>query len=260
MNIRLYQVDAFTDRLFGGNPAAVCPLDSWPPDETMQQIAAENNLSETAFYLRTGDRFRIRWFTPAVEVDLCGHATLASAYVIFRFDGYAGDRITLDSNSGPLAVRREGELLVLDFPADPPSPVTAPAGLAAAVGREPVETLKGKTDYLLVYPAEEDVAAIAPDFVALGRVEARGIVVTAPGRGVDFVSRFFGPRVGVPEDPVTGSAHTMLTPYWSKRVGKPVLEARQLSKRLCRLRCRMAGDRVEIAGTAVPYLSGTLTV
>jgi PhzF family phenazine biosynthesis protein len=258
VDIRLYQIDAFADRLFSGNPAAVCPLEAWLPDETMQKIAFENNLSETAFYLRTDGGFHIRWFTPAVEVALCGHATLATAYVIFTHDRYPGDTIELASKSGPLKVRREGELLVLDFPAGRPAP--APPGLVEALGREPVETLKGKTDYLAVYAAEEDVATLAPDIPALGRVEARGIVVTAPGREVDFVSRFFAPRVGVAEDPVTGSAHTMLTPYWSARLGKPVLSARQLSKRQGRLRCRMAGDRVEIAGRAVPYLAGTITI
>jgi PhzF family phenazine biosynthesis protein len=260
MNLRLYQIDAFTDRLFSGNPAAVCPLESWLPDETMQKIAAENNLSETAFFVRTGDGFHIRWFTPAVEVDLCGHATLATSYVIFNCDRHPADAITLASKSGPLRVRREGDLLVLDFPAGPPSPAAPPEGLVAAIGRTPAEILMGKTDYLLVYDAEDHVASLAPDFAALGRVPARGIVVTAPGSDVDFVSRFFGPRVGVPEDPVTGSAHTMLTPYWSKRLGKQVLEARQLSKRQGRLRCRMAGDRVEIGGRAVPYLTGTITI
>lgn len=260
MDLRLYQIDAFTDRLFGGNPAAVCPLESWLPDETMQKIAAENNLSETAFFVRTGGGFHIRWFTPAVEVDLCGHATLAASYVIFNDGRFPGEAITLASRSGPLRVRREGDLLVLDFPSDPPSPAAPPEGLVAAIGRTPAEILKGTTDYLLVYGAEDHVASLTPDFVALGRVPARGIVVTAPGSDVDFVSRFFGPRVGVPEDPVTGSAHTMLTPYWSKRLGKPVLEARQISKRQGRLRCRLAGDRVEIAGRAVPYLTGTITI
>jgi PhzF family phenazine biosynthesis protein len=260
MDLRLYQIDAFADRLFSGNPAAVCPLEAWLPDETMQKIAFENNLSETAFYVPTDRGFRIRWFTPAVEVALCGHATLATAYVIFTHDRYPGDTIDLASKSGTLKVRREGELLVLDFPAGRPAPAPVPPGLVEALGREPVETLKGTTDYLIVYEAEEDVATLAPNIPDLGRVDARGIVVTAPGRQVDFVSRFFAPRVGVAEDPVTGSAHTMLTPYWSARLGKPVLSAMQLSARQGRLRCRMAGDRVEIAGRAVPYLAGTITI
>src|SRR5512135_2398994 len=260
MELRIYQIDAFADRLFGGNPAAVCPLEAWLPDETMQKIAFENNLSETAFYVRTGGGFHIRWFTPAVEVDLCGHATLATAYVIFAYDRHPGDSIELASKSGVLKVKREGELLVLDFPAGAPSPATPAPGLIEALGGKPTATLKGKTDYLVVYEAEEEVATLAPDIPALGRVDARGIVVTAPGRQVDFVSRFFAPRVGVAEDPVTGSAHTMLTPYWSARLGKPVLSAMQLSKRQGRLRCRLAGDRVEIAGKAVPYLQGTITI
>ena len=260
MELRLYQIDAFADRLFSGNPAAVCPLEAWLPDETMQKIAFENNLSETAFYVRTDRGFHIRWFTPAVEVALCGHATLATAYVIFTHDRHPGDTIELASKSGPLKVRREGELLVLDFPAGRPAPAPAPPGLVEALGRVPVETLKGTTDYLIVYETEEDVATLTPNIPDLGRVDARGIVVTAPGRQVDFVSRFFAPRVGVAEDPVTGSAHTMLTPYWSARLGKPVLSAMQLSKRQGWLRCRLAGDRVEIAGRAVPYLAGTISI
>ncbi len=260
MDLRLYQIDAFADHLFSGNPAAVCPLEAWLPDETMQKIAAENNLSETAFYVRTGSGFHIRWFTPAVEVALCGHATLASSYVVFNYDRYPGEVIEFESKSGPLRVRREGDLLVLDFPAERPVKVEPPAGLAAALGRDPVEVWLGKTDYMAVYGAEEDVAALTPDIAALGAIPGRAVIVTAPGREVDFVSRFFAPRVGVPEDPVTGSAHTKLTPYWSARLGKAVLSAMQLSKRQGRLRCRMAGDRVEIAGRAVPYLTGTITL
>lgn len=260
MKLRLYQVDAFTDRLFGGNPAAVCPLEAWLPDGQMQQIAAENNLAETAFYVRTGAGLEIRWFTPTVEVDLCGHATLAAAYVVFEYDRLAGDEVEFASKSGPLKVRREGGLLVLDFPADPVEPVAVPQLLIEALGREPIETYKGKTDYLVVYGAEEHVARLAPDACDLAMVPARGIIVTAPGREVDFVSRFFAPQVGVPEDPVTGSAHTTLTPYWSARLGKVELTAVQLSKRQGRLRCRLAGRRVEIAGHAVPYLEGTITI
>jgi PhzF family phenazine biosynthesis protein len=261
MELRLYQVDAFADRLFGGNPAAVCPLPAWLPDELMQQIAAENNLAETAFYVRTeGGGYAIRWFTPAVEVDLCGHATLASAFVVFQCDGHEADVVEFTSKSGRLTVRRDGDLLVLDFPADRVEPVTVPQLLIDALGREPTEAYKGKTDYLIVYGAEDQVAGLAPDFGDLAMVPARGIIVTAPGRHVDFVSRFFAPQVGIPEDPVTGSAHTTLTPYWSARLGKADLIAMQLSKRQGRLRCRMAGDRVEIAGKAVPYLTGTITV
>lgn len=260
MDLRLYQVDAFTDRLFGGNPAAVCPLDSWLPDDLMQQIAAENNLAETAFYVKAGAGFHIRWFTPTVEVDLCGHATLASAYVAFHFGGVAGDVVEFASKSGPLRVKREADLLVLDFPADPVVPVAAPQLLVDALGREPVETYRGKTDYLVVFDAQAHVANLQPKLGDLAMVPARGIIVTAPGRDVDFVSRFFAPQVGVPEDPVTGSAHTTLTPYWSARLGKRELTAMQLSKRQGTLWCRHAGDRVEIAGRAVLYLKGTITI
>jgi PhzF family phenazine biosynthesis protein len=260
MELRLYQVDAFTDRLFGGNPAAVCPLDSWLPDEVMQRIAAENNLAETAFYVRSDRGFRIRWFTPTVEVDLCGHATLASAYVAFHYDKFPGDVVEFASKSGPLKVKREGDLLVLDFPADTVEPVSVPQMLIEALGREPIETYKGKTDYLVIYGVEDHVATLQPDLVDLAMVPARGIIVSAPGRQVDFVSRFFAPQVGVPEDPVTGSAHTTLTPYWSARLGKCELTAMQLSKRQGRLTCRLAGSRVEIAGRAVPYLKGTIVI
>jgi PhzF family phenazine biosynthesis protein len=261
MKLRLYQVDAFADGLFSGNPAAVCPLEeTWLPDAVMQQIAAENNLAETAFYIKSGSGFAIRWFTPACEVDLCGHATLATGYVVFTYDGCRGDSVEFASRSGALRVRRDGDLLVLDFPADTLHASQATELLVGSIGREPAECHRGKTDYLLVYPSEEDVKALAPDFADLAMVPARGIIVTAPGREVDFVSRFFGPQVGVNEDPVTGSAHTTLTPYWAKRLGKSHLSARQLSKRGGSLRCRLVGDRVEIAGRAVPYLEGEITI
>ena len=267
MKLRLYQVDAFADRLFAGNPAAVCPLDEhpqegqeWLPDALMQRIAAENNLSETAFYVRHGGGYAIRWFTPACEVNLCGHATLATAYVIFTFDRFSGETIEFSSKSGPLRVRRDEDLLVLDFPADTARPEQPVAGLIEAIGAEPRECYKGKTDYLLVYETEDQVAALAPDFGALGAVPARGIIATAPGTQVDFVSRFFAPRVGVNEDPVTGSAHTLLTPFWSARLGKSELTARQLSKRGGSLRCRLVGDRAEIAGNVVPFLEGRITI
>jgi PhzF family phenazine biosynthesis protein len=260
MELRLYQVDAFADRLFSGNPAAVCPLEAWLPDETMQGIAAENNLAETAFYVRDEAGLHIRWFTPTVEVDLCGHATLATAYVVFTHDRPSGDVIEFSSKSGPLKVKREGELLVLDFPADRVEPVEVTPMLIEALGREPIEAYKGKTDYLVVYGVQEHVASLAPDLCDLAMVPVRGIIVTAPGRDVDFVSRFFAPQVGVPEDPVTGSAHTTLTPYWAARLGKADLTAMQLSKRQGRLRCRLAGSRVEIAGRAVPYMAGTITI
>jgi PhzF family phenazine biosynthesis protein len=261
MKLRLYQVDAFADRLFSGNPAAVCPLeDAWLADAGMQQIAAENNLSETAFYIRRGSGYEIRWFTPACEVDLCGHATLATGYVVFTYDARKGDAVEFGSRSGPLRVRRDGELLVLDFPKDTVHPLDTSECLVEALGREPAECFKGRTDLLLLYKSEDDVKALAPDFGDLAMVPARGIIVTAPGKDVDFVSRFFAPQVGVNEDPVTGSAHTLLTPFWAQRLGKSELTARQLSKRGGSLRCRLAGDRVEIAGRAVPYLEGTIIV
>jgi predicted PhzF superfamily epimerase YddE/YHI9 len=261
MKLRLYQVDAFADRLFSGNPAAVCPLEeAWLPDGVMQQIAAENNLAETAFYMRSGSGYAIRWFTPACEVDLCGHATLATGYVVFAYDGWKGDAVEFASRSGILWVRRDADLLVLDFPVDTVHAAEPTELLVESIGREPAECHKGKTDYLLVYSSEEEVRGLAPDFADLSMVPARGVIATAPGKDVDFVSRFFGPQVGVNEDPVTGSAHTTLTPYWSRRLGKTELTAKQLSRRGGWLRCRLAGDRVEIAGRAVPYLEGTITV
>jgi len=260
MTLRLYQIDAFTPELFRGNPAGVCPLETWLSDDLMQKIAMENNLAETAFYVRTGDRYRIRWFTPAVEVDLCGHATLAAAHVIFNFDHYSGEAIELDSRSGLLRVRREGDLLTLDFPADPYRPVDPPAGLAAALGAPPREVYRGKTDYLAVYGSQAEIEAMKPDFGRLARIEARGVIVTAPGSEADFVSRFFAPQVGIDEDPVTGSAHTTLTPYWAGRLGKTEMNAIQLSKRRGWLRLRLNGDRVEIAGRARAYLEGRIQI
>jgi len=258
MTLRLYQIDAFTPELFRGNPAGVCPLETWLPDDLMQKIAMENNLAETAFYVRTGDRFRIRWFTPAVEVDLCGHATLAAAYVIFNYDRYPGTEIELDSRSGVLRVRRAGDLLTLDFPADPIRPVTEPAGLSEALGARPREVFLGKTDYLAIFGTQAEIEAMKPDFRKLAAVEARGVIVTARGDEVDFVSRFFGPRVGIDEDPVTGSAHTSLTPYWAAKLGKTEMRAAQLSKRRGWLKVRLNGDRVEISGQARAYLEGRI--
>jgi PhzF family phenazine biosynthesis protein len=260
MAIKIYQVDAFTEELFRGNPAAVCPLESWLPDETMQKIALENNLSETAFYTKEGPRFRIRWFTPAVEVDLCGHATLAAAYVVFVVEGFPGPVVEFDSRSGLLKVRQDGGLLTLDFPADRPVPASLPPGMAEALGACPLETHKGRTDYLLVFGAEGEIEALAPDFGRLAEVQARGTIVTAKGDEVDFVSRFFAPRVGVNEDPVTGSAHTTLTPYWAARLGKTELEARQLSRRSGWLRVKHLGERVEISGQARLYLRGEIEI
>ncbi len=258
MRIPMYQVDAFTDRLFHGNPAAVCPLEEWLPDALMQQIAMENNLSETAFFVPRGSRFAIRWFTPAVEVDLCGHATLATAYVIFRFIRPDANAIEFDSRSGVLGVSRGGEFLTLDFPADFVSPTPPREDLAHALGGWPLEFHKGRSDYLLVYGSQQEIETMAPDFNLLAQVPARGIIITARGQEADFVSRFFAPQSGVPEDPVTGSAHTSLAPYWAARLGKSDLAAIQLSPRRGWLKCSLAGDRVRISGQARLYLTGEI--
>lgn len=260
MRIPLYQVDAFADGPFTGNPAAVCPLDGWLPAETMQAIAAQNNLAETAFFVAEGEGWRLRWFTPTVEVDLCGHATLAAAHVIFTALTSEQQRVLFHTEkAGDLAVTRDGELLALDFPAWPPEPCAAPPGLGVALGRQPVMVLAAR-DYLAVYDAEGDVASLAPDFVALARL-GRSVIATAPGSTeIDFVSRFFAPAMGVDEDPVTGSAHCMLIPYWAGRLGRTRLRARQLSRRGGSLACELRGDRVAIAGRVIPYLTGAIEI
>jgi predicted PhzF superfamily epimerase YddE/YHI9 len=260
MRLVIYQVDAFTDRVFSGNPAAVIPLSEWLPDELLQQIALENNLSETAFFVPESDGYRLRWFTPATEVDLCGHATLASAHVLFTRMRPSLDEVRFHSKSGPLMVHRDGERLVLDFPARPPSAVEPPRGLVEAVGGEPSETLRAERDHLLVYESEEEVRALRPDFSRLMQIDHFAIIATAPGKQHDFVSRFFAPRKGVPEDPVTGSAHCTLTPYWAKRSGKNRLRARQVSARGGDLECELRGDRVRMTGRAVLYLEGFVQV
>jgi predicted PhzF superfamily epimerase YddE/YHI9 len=261
MRLPMYQVDAFTDSLFGGNPAAVCPLDAWLSDATMQAIAAENNLAETAFFVRDGGDYALRWFTPTVEVDLCGHATLASGYVVFSFLEPQRDSVSFHTlKAGTLTVSRRGDVLVMDFPSRPPQPCEPPAGLLAALGGKPREVL-GARDCLVVYDTAAEVAALKPDLVALGKVDCWAAIVTAPGdNGIDFVSRFFAPAQGVPEDPVTGSAHCTLVPYWAKRLGKTELEARQVSRRGGALRCALKGDRVSIGGKAVTYLEGSISV
>lgn len=256
MKIRLFQIDAFTDSVFGGNPAAVCPLDTWIPDPLMQQIAMENNLAETAFYTPNSGRFDIRWFTPEVEVDLCGHATLAAAFVLFNIEHFSGPVIEFGSRSGLLRALRDGDFMTLDFPADSPVRSSAPEGLVEALGTSPLEIYKGKTDYMLVYSTARQIENMKPNMLRIADINARGIIVTAPGDDVDFVSRFFAPQSGIPEDPVTGSAHTTLTPYWAGRLGRVALRARQLSKRGGWLRCRLAGDRVEISGQARAYMTG----
>ena len=261
MRIPLYQIDAFADGPFTGNPAAVCPLEEWLPDNVMQAIAAENNLSETAFFVPEGDGYRLRWFTPTSEVDLCGHATLASAFVVFRWLIPRRNAVTFQTvQAGPLTVSRDGDLLALDFPARPPSPCAMPDGIAAALGRQPAAVLAAR-DYLAVYETAEDIRALTPDFAAIARLDRFAVIVTAPGTGgIDFVSRFFAPARGVDEDPVTGSAHCTLIPYWAGRLGKTRLEARQLSRRGGALICALQGDRVTIAGRAVLYLEGRITI
>ncbi len=262
MKLKLYQVDAFAGELFSGNPAAVCPLDKWLGDDLMQKIAQENNLSETAFLVKKGKVYEIRWFTPDLEVALCGHATLASAFVLFEYEGERDNRISFFSpRSGELSVsKEESGMLTLDFPADRVEAQPAFKELNHALGMEPTETYKGKTDYLLVYGSQEDIESLDPNFHLLSSVEARGVIVTARGNEVDFVSRFFAPQSGVNEDPVTGSAHTTLTPYWSEKLGKNTLDARQLSSRGGALKCTMAGERVMISGKVVPYLTGEINI
>lgn len=272
-SLRIYQLDAFTDTLYKGNPAAVVPLtdqNQWLTDVQMQTIAAENNLAETAFYLRTDTGYHIRWFTPTVEVDLCGHATLATGYVIFFLenqpDSDTTDAITLDSRSGPLKVCRSDDgWLTLDFPADvlQKAAVQPPALLAGLGGPKPLEIHKGKTDFMVVYATQADIESLEPDFRELVTVPARGVIVTAPGTDVDFVSRFFGPQSGIDEDPVTGSAHTTLAPYWANRLSKTELVARQLSARGGYLRCKLhgteeTGRRVDISGQVQLYLKGEI--
>ena len=260
MKLPLYQVDAFSSSVFGGNPAGVVPLEHWIDDRTMQAIAAENNLAETAFFARDGEGFHIRWFTPEVEIDLCGHATLASAHILFTKLEPGREAVEFASKSGPLRVTRDRDRLVLDFPVWTPVACAPPPGLFEALGAEPRETYRGGSDFLLVFENEAQVRALVPDFGALRRVESRGTIVTAPGDDVAFVSRFFAPSAGVPEDPVTGSAHCALTPYWVARLGKNPLHARQISRRGGELTCELAGDRVKIAGRAALYLEGSITV
>lgn len=260
MRIPLYQVDAFTSRRFHGNPAAICPLDEWLPDETLQAIAAENNLAETAYLIRQAEGvYALRWFTPEVEVDLCGHATLASAYVLWNCLGFTGDRIGFDTRSGRMWVTREGSRLALDFPSRPPAPCEVFPGLLPALGGDPVEVLAGR-DYFVVYNTAAEVLALQPDMAALCQIDRFAVIVTAPGDDCDFVSRFFAPAKGVPEDPVTGSAHCSLIPYWAARLGKNALFARQVSKRGGELHCELQGERVRIAGEGVLYLEGSIEV
>ncbi len=262
MEIPIYQVDAFTGELFRGNPAAVCPLQRWLPDGVLQAIAAENNLAETAFFVPEGEGvWQLRWFTPGVEVDLCGHATLASAFVLWRELGATAEELRFATRSGELRVSREGGRMWLDFPARRPEPVTASAALLEAMGGAPVAVLAAR-DYLLVYGTEAEVRGLRPSMLGLMEIDRFAVIATGPGDedGVDFVSRFFAPAKGVPEDPVTGSAHCTLIPYWAERLGKTRLRARQVSARGGELLCELRGDRVRMGGEAVLYLRGTIQV
>lgn len=261
MKQKLYQVDAFASRVFEGNPAAVCICDNWLDERVMQYIATENMLSETAFAVRDGDRYEIRWFTPEIEVDLCGHATLATAHVLFYHYRYPGEKIQFHSpRSGKLSVDKSEDVLTLNFPADVLKSIKMPVRIVEAIGNPPLRALKGRTDYMLVYGSEDEIREIKPDFTKLAGAGARGVIVTAPGKDVDFVSRFFAPGAGINEDPVTGSAHTSLTPYWSKELGKKRLTARQVSARGGELICDHLGPRVRISGKAVTYMEGEIWI
>jgi len=264
LDVPIYQVDAFAGRLFAGNPAAVCPLEKWLPDQMMQAIAAENNLSETAFFVRHGDDYELRWFTPTVEIDLCGHATLASGFVIMTKLSPQKTSARFHTKSGVLNVTRDGPRFALDLPSNPPKPVEMPAKFLAALGKPPKQVLAAKM-YMVVYDTAEEVAGLTPDLAVLKDVDKYGVIATAPGpasgpNACDFVSRYFAPHAGVPEDPVTGSAHCTLVPYWAHRLSKTKLHARQISARGGELFCEDQGRRVILAGSAVLYLEGRIRV
>lgn len=256
-SIPYFEIFAFTRQMFAGNPAGVCLLEEWLPNEQLQAIAAQNNLAETAFFIARGDFFDLRWMTPTVEVDLCGHATLASAHVLFRHLGYGGSTIRFQSQSGELKVEQAGDRLVLDFPSRPWEETKPAEELNAALGARPETLLQGR-DYFAVFASQQEVAALQPDLDRLAKLEVQGVVVTAPGDDCDFVSRYFAPAAGIPEDPVTGSTHCTLIPYWSQRLGKKELFARQISARGGELFCEDRGDRVGIGGQALTYVEGKI--
>jgi PhzF family phenazine biosynthesis protein len=261
MKQKIYQIDAFAHSVFSGNSAAVCPLDHWLGDALLQKIALENNLAETAFYVKENGQYQIRWFTPAVEVDLCGHATLAAAFVLFNHENHTGDSIQFHSpRSGKLTVTKNEELLTLNFPTDQVDEVALTDEITACFSIKPHAAFKGKTDYLLVFGNEEEIKNVVPDLDKIAKLKGRGVIVTAKGEKVDFVSRFFAPQSGINEDPVTGSAHTTLTPYWAKQLGKTELTALQLSERRGYLQCTYLNDRVEISGQGKLYLIGEIFV
>jgi PhzF family phenazine biosynthesis protein len=259
MEIPFFQVDAFTDRVFAGNPAAVCPLSSWLDDTVLQGIAAENNLAETAFFVPDGEGYHLRWFTPTNEVELCGHATLASAWVLMNRVRTGLTEVRFRAIAGELRVTREGDLYALDFPSRPPKRIEPPRDLLAAIGTEPDQVWLAR-DYLAVFEKEAHVRAIKPDFRKLSEMNMYALIVTAPGESADFVSRFFAPGHGIDEDPVTGSAHCTLIPFWSERLGRKKLRAVQISKRTGELFCEDRGDRVKIAGRAVLFAEGKIYI
>ena len=257
MQLTQYQIDAFAARPFEGNPAAIVPLPAWLPDALMQAMALENNLSETAFFVPKGDGFHLRWFTPATEVKLCGHATLASAYVLFHELGYAGNTVVFETLSGPLHVTRKGDWLEMDFPAQAPQACATPPAIRTAFNREPVACLQ-REDYIVVFDDEDFVREVKPDMHALSQLELRGVAITSQSRDFDFVMRFFAPNHGINEGPVTGSAFTQLIPYWSQQLGRQALHAKQVSVRGGEVRGELHGERVRIAGQAVKFLQGTI--
>ena len=257
MKLKLFQVDAFTDRPFRGNPAAVVPLEQWLPEATLQAMAAENNLSETAYFVKQGGAYHLRWFTPTREVDLCGHATLATAWVLWERLGEHAPLIRFETRSGELRVTRDDGWLWLDFPADPAQPSVVPSALVSGLGRPPREVLLAR-NYVAIYDSEEIVRLLTPDFRRLATLGNHGVIATAPGKDCDFVSRFFGPQFGIDEDPVTGSAHCTLAPLWSVRLGRTALRARQISHRGGELRCELNGTRVLIGGQCAAFLTGEI--
>jgi len=261
MQLKIYQIDAFTDKVFSGNPAAVCPLENWIDDDIMQKIAAENNLAETVFYVKEENQFIIRWFTPTVEVDLCGHATLAAAFVLFNFGNYTEKTINFFSpRSGILKVTKDEDFLTLNFPTDTIENLEITNDLVDCFDLKPKEILKGKTDYLYIFESEENIKNIQPDFDKISKFNIRGLIISAKGNEVDFVSRFFAPQSGINEDPVTGSAHTTLIPYWSKELNKNELTAIQLSDRKGFLKCTYLNERVEISGQGKLFLIGDIFI
>lgn len=260
MKTPIYIVDAFANKLFTGNPAAVCPLKKWLSDNILQNIASENNLAETAFFIKTGNNYHIRWFTPKAEVDLCGHATLATAFVLFELLHYKHNMISFQSRSGILTVKKQRNWLTLNFPVDTIEKIKITKEFNSCFDKKPIEAYKGLTDYMLIFSNEQEIEKMIPNLLNIAKFEKRGIIITAKGDQTDFVSRYFAPAYGINEDPVTGSAHTTLAPYWSSQLGKNNFTAKQLSTRGGYLKCKLLNNRVEISGKAVFYLSGEINV